>query len=80
MNIYTIKSAGLWTSIIGHHLEGAHGLKNEYNKRRSAFFLWGEHRGLQFINSVKNEPKMYIYFYLYLYHFSLIKMNNEAKK
>ena len=52
---------------------GAHVLKKRIERTANRLFLGFEHRGLQFINSVKNNLKMYLYFCLYLYQFSPIK-------
>ena len=54
--------------------EGAHGLKNESNERQNTC-SWGRTSRIAVY-----KYTCYINFYLYLYHFSLIKVNGEAKK
>ena len=59
--------------------KGAHGLKKRIERTTNRLLLRFEHRGSQFINSVKNEPKNFFFIYIYII-FPLAKVNSKAKK
>ena len=56
-----------------HKDEGAHGLKKRIERMANRLFSWYKHRGLQYINSVKNKPKKLYLFVSILHNFSPYK-------